>query len=154
MKTLDVNLLCSHTGTHTHTYTNVCHMLIHIQMNALQYCLTVQDIATATLLRLLVTARQCIKALLPVLLNLLQVKCIVLQVLRGLQYLHRNFIIHRWAGTTRRKVCWRCLRSGRERARNSFGFPQCLILNSLGEEQTPSRNSLTDPRQGSWIKQA
>nr|BAF83174.1 unnamed protein product [Homo sapiens] len=24
-----------------------------------------------------------------------QVKCIVLQVLRGLQYLHRNFIIHR-----------------------------------------------------------
>nr|XP_048293481.1 cyclin-dependent kinase 10 isoform X4 [Myodes glareolus]XP_048293482.1 cyclin-dependent kinase 10 isoform X4 [Myodes glareolus] len=54
-----------------------------------------QDIATAILLRLLVTARQCIKALLPVLLNLLQVKCIVLQVLRGLQYLHRNFIIHR-----------------------------------------------------------
>lgn len=30
----------------------------------------------------------------------LQVKCIVLQVLRGLQYLHRNFIIHRWAGST------------------------------------------------------
>lgn len=30
--------------------------------------------------------------------GLLQVKCIVLQVLRGLQYLHRNFIIHRWAG--------------------------------------------------------
>lgn len=27
-----------------------------------------------------------------------QVKCIALQVLRGLQYLHRNFIIHRWAG--------------------------------------------------------
>lgn len=25
-----------------------------------------------------------------------QVKCIVLQVLRGLQYLHQNFIIHRW----------------------------------------------------------
>ena len=25
-----------------------------------------------------------------------QVKCIVLQVLRGLHYLHRNFIIHRW----------------------------------------------------------
>ena len=30
--------------------------------------------------------------------GLLQVKCIMLQVLRGLQYLHRNFIIHRWAG--------------------------------------------------------
>lgn len=43
MKTLDVNLLCSHTGTHTHTYTNVCHMLVHIQMNALQYCLTVHS---------------------------------------------------------------------------------------------------------------
>lgn len=33
---------------------------------------------------------------------LTQVKCIVLQVLRGLQYLHRNFIIHRWAGTRTR----------------------------------------------------
>lgn len=26
----------------------------------------------------------------------LQVKCIILQVLKGLQYLHENYIIHRW----------------------------------------------------------
>lgn len=25
-----------------------------------------------------------------------QVKCIILQVLKGLQYLHENYIIHRW----------------------------------------------------------
>ncbi|XP_021084682.2 cyclin-dependent kinase 10 isoform X1 [Mesocricetus auratus] len=33
-----------------------------------------------------------------------QVKCIMLQVLRGLQYLHRSFIIHRWAGGRDLKV--------------------------------------------------
>lgn len=30
----------------------------------------------------------------------LQVKCITLQVLKGLQYLHENYIIHRWGSRT------------------------------------------------------
>ncbi|XP_055001019.1 cyclin-dependent kinase 10 isoform X2 [Sorex araneus] len=38
----------------------------------------------------------CAEAALSAALALWQVKCIALQVLRGLQYLHRNFIIHRW----------------------------------------------------------
>lgn len=70
----------SHTCTHTHTYIvhphiykDVYHVLIYT-INKSVHCgtvLAVQDIATAMLLRLLVTAGQCDKALQPVLLNLL-----------------------------------------------------------------------------------
>ncbi|XP_038953810.1 cyclin-dependent kinase 10 isoform X2 [Rattus norvegicus] len=59
-----------------------------------QFCLSCAGHSHSHTLEVLVTSRQRVDALHPVS-GPPQVKCILLQVLRGLQYLHRSFIIHR-----------------------------------------------------------
>lgn len=83
------------------------------------------------------TSRQRVDALHPVS-GPPQVKCILLQVLRGLQYLHRSFIIHRWAGRPggREGVS----EGGREWARNSRRAPVSHSEIYSREEQTSTRN--------------